>query len=127
MRSETAQPCIGPPCSVRRIRRSRVPCNKSMRDERFMLLDVYNKAAAYSVVVECQQQIRATMSIGQLFGRRASLGWVNEWRRKQPKGRRWPAGYGSKMIKNASESPNTLSWWRRLDSEFYRVLTTGKL
>src|SRR6266852_3099352 len=49
MRSEMAQPCIGPVCSVRRIRRSRVPCNKSRREGLAMVSHVYNKPQASRV------------------------------------------------------------------------------
>src|SRR5262245_15551273 len=46
MRSEIAQPCCGPDCKVRRIRRSSVPWRRSSRDGWLMLSDAYNKRIA---------------------------------------------------------------------------------
>src|ERR1043166_6362679 len=46
MRSEMAQPCIGPPPRVRRMRRSRVPWRRSRRLDRAMVSDGYTNVGA---------------------------------------------------------------------------------
>src|SRR5690242_7070000 len=47
MRSEMDQPCIGPFCNVRKMRRSRVPWRSSRWESCGMLLTIYNKRSLH--------------------------------------------------------------------------------
>src|ERR1700722_11888904 len=79
MRSEIAQPCLGPGSSVRRMSRSRVPCNRSRRDSGgivlsnayiigFLLSDVNNKM----ICRRGSLAVRVSLFLGHPFEHRSA-------------------------------------------------------